>query len=348
MRGGGRIGAPAWLGFVALAVSFGCKEGSASPPVALSPSFPLVLVGDVDLPGASNRLDYQDVDAQRGHLVVAHMNDASVLVLNLKDASVAALLPAIPTPRGVAVGGDRIFVTSSPSRLVVIDATTLTEIARVPTGNGPDGVAYDPDHRVVGVSDQGDGAISLIADAGSGARVAVPLGKETGNVAYDPSRRVFFVTVVSASPPDKVMAVDPSTNAITARIDLPGCAGAHGLRLHPDGKSALVACEDNDSVARVDLDGAHAVTTAKTGSGPDVLAIDAAASWLYVAAESGDLAVFDLARPGLVAIDREHVGDNAHSVAVDPTTHRVFFPLTKGPHGKPAMRIMKPVALTKK
>src|SRR5690349_13861416 len=30
---------------------------------------PLVLVGDVDLPGAANRFDYQDIDAARGHLI---------------------------------------------------------------------------------------------------------------------------------------------------------------------------------------------------------------------------------------------------------------------------------------
>jgi hypothetical protein len=41
-------------------------------------------------------------------------------------------------------------------------------------------------------------------------------------------------------------------------------------------------------------------------------------------------------------LDRENVGANAHSVAVDPVSHRVFFPLAVGPGGKPALRIMRP------
>ncbi len=45
----------------------------------------------------------------------------------------------------------------------------------------------------------------------------------------------------------------------------------HALRIHPDRKSALIACEDNAELARVDLDGAHAVSLGETGSGPDVL-----------------------------------------------------------------------------
>jgi DNA-binding beta-propeller fold protein YncE len=195
---------------------------------------------------------------------------------------------------------------------------------------------------MVGVSDQADGAVSLIASAGSGARKQVPLGVETGNVVFDASRGLFWATAVQASPPDRLVAIDPVAASVTMRIDLPGCDGAHGLRLHPDGKSAFVACEKNDTLARVDLGGAHAVTTAKTGSGPDVLSVDPGLGLLYVAAESGDLTVFDIQQPGLVTVDTEHPGDNAHSVAVDPATHRVFFPLKSGPKGTPVLRIMRP------
>ena len=37
-------------------------------------SFPLTLVADVDLPGKAVRFDYQDVDGELDHLVIAHMN----------------------------------------------------------------------------------------------------------------------------------------------------------------------------------------------------------------------------------------------------------------------------------
>lgn len=303
----------------------------------------LSLVEDVPLPGAPVRFDYQDVDVARGHLVIAHMDDDAVLVVQLSDGAVVKLLSGIPTARGVVVAGEvgRIFVTSSPDQVVIIDAASLTELARVTTGTAPDGIGWDPTHRVVGVSDQGDGALSLLADAGSGRRVQVPLGVETGNVVFDAVRGVFWATVVRAAPPDQLVAVDPLAASVTARVDLPGCSGAHGLRLHPDGQSALVACEGNAVLARVDL-ASRAVVTAAVGSGPDVLAVDPGLRWLYVAAESGDLTVFDLGRPGLVTLDAEHVGAAAHSVAVDPATHRVFFPLAVGPHGAPVLRIMRP------
>jgi YVTN family beta-propeller protein len=320
----------------------GCGRNGASAPVSNSPNLPLTLVADAPLPGGSTRFDYQEIDPSKGHLVVAHMNDASVLVLNLADASVAKLLPNIPTPRGVAVGDGRIFVTSSPSQLVIIDGSALTEIARVSTGTAPDGVGYDPVDHVAGVSDQQDGAADLVPSMGMGQRTPVPLGKETGNVIYDAGRGMFWAAVVNASPPDQLVQIDPVAKKVTTRIDLPGCSGAHGMRVHPDGKSAFVACEDNNVLVRVDLGTARVVASAPTGAGPDVMAIDPGLGWLYVAAESGDLVVFDIGKPGLVNIDQEHPGDNAHSVAVDPATHRVFFPLMSGPNGKPVMRIMQP------
>jgi DNA-binding beta-propeller fold protein YncE len=342
------------LGALLISGCPGSARTNAAPPEAGTPNgatstagtahLPLVRVADVDLPGGATRFDYQDIDPGPGHLVVAHMNDGSVLIDDLRDGSVLKELKGIPTARGVVAADDVgiIFVTSSPNLVVLIDAKSLTEIKRVTTGNAPDGIGWDPTHKVVGVSDQHDGALSLIPDAGSGVRKQVKLGTETGNVIYDAPRGWFWITVVTGSPPDKLVAVDPVSAKITTSIDLPGCKGAHGLRIHPDGQSALVACEDDDLLARVELGGAHAMVTSSTGSGPDVLSIDPGLGWIYVAAESGDLTVFDIGKPGLTLVGHDHPGDHSHSVAVDPATHRVFFPLMNGPNGTPVLRIMRP------
>src|SRR5436190_23171877 len=108
---------------VALAALVACTRGGSSPSGTL-----LALVNDVPLPGGATRFDYQEIDSAHGQLVVAHMNDDAVLVLALADGSVRKELPNIPTPRGVAIGDGKIFVTSTPAHLVIIDATTLTEI----------------------------------------------------------------------------------------------------------------------------------------------------------------------------------------------------------------------------
>jgi len=328
-------------GLVLLSLLALCRWASPSPQVS---PLPLVLVAEVPLPGKAVRFDYQDIDPSTKRLFIAHMSDDAVVVVSAVDGSLLKVMPRIPTPRGVVVAADakRVFVTSSPSQLVIIDSQTLKELGRVGTGRSPDGVAWDSVHRVVGVSDQGDGALSLIAGSGAGARKQVALGSETGNVVFDLGRATFWITVVAAAGPDQLVSVDPLAAKVVARVPVPGCSGAHGLRIHPNGKSALIACEGNSKVARVELGGAHAVTLAPSGPDPDVLAIDPGLALLYVAAESGDLSVFDLAKPGLVTIGHEHPGAASHSVAVDSATHHVFFPLAVGPHGAPVLRILRP------
>jgi DNA-binding beta-propeller fold protein YncE len=292
------------------------------------------------------RFDYQAVDPVRRRLIIAHMNDASVVAVALGDGAVVRVVSNVPVPRGVAVASElaRVFVTSSPHSLVVLDADSLAEVARVPTGAGPDGVAWDTAHHIVGVSDQSDGALSLVFDAGRGKRSSVHLGRETGNVAFDAARGWFWVAVERAAPPDALVAVDPLTAKVVRTVELAGCRGAHGVLLHPDGATAFVACEDDARIARVALaeSGGPASVLAPSGADPDVLALDPELGWLYVAAESGDLTVFDVTRPGLVLVGREHPADGSHSVAVDPATHRVYFPLARGPNGAPTLRIMVP------
>ena len=326
------------LALVALS-GCGASQNPESNPVGL-----LVDVTDIALPGGATRFDYQDIDPSQGHLIIAHMNDSNVVVANLSDGSLVKVLPNVQTARGIAVAPEvgKFFVTSTSDEVVAFDTTTLAEVGRIATGHAPDGVAWDPTHGYLGVSDQADGAISLIANAGAGPRTRVALGSETGNVVFDASRGVFWITVVAPSPPDLLVGIDPVAAQITTSIGLPGCRGAHGLRLHPDRQSAFVACEANDTLARVDLAGAHAVTLGATGSGPDVLALDPQLGWLYVAAESGDLTIFDVTQPGVVLLGHVSPGANSHTVSVDPATHRVFFPLKDGGDGTPLLRIMKP------
>lgn len=91
----------------------------------------------------------------------------------------------------------------------------------------------------------------------------------------------------------------------------------------------------------VDL-GTHRVTASyEVGTGPDVLAYDSGLRYLYVASESGVVSLFKAARGALTVLGSGQAGPNAHVVAVDPTTHNVFFPLKNG-GGEPVLRIMSP------
>jgi hypothetical protein len=64
---------------------------------------------------------------------------------------------------------------------------------------------------------------------------------------------------------------------------------------------------------------------------------------LYVACESGALAVFEERDAKLTSLG-QYRAPHAHTVAVDPHTHRVYLPL-QDIDGKPVLRILVPAAM---
>ena len=80
------------------------------------------------------------------------------------------------------------------------------------------------------------------------------------------------------------------------------------------------------------------------GDSPDVLAFDTASKRLYISAHSGVVAVAVERGRKLVKLGQAFLASNAHTVAVDPTTHLVYFPLERGSGGRPELRIMAPKA----
>jgi hypothetical protein len=92
---------------------------------------------------------------------------------------------------------------------------------------------------------------------------------------------------------------------------------------------AFAACRGAAPVlAVVDLRARRQTMVLPLPSGIDVLAFDPGLQRLYAASETGMVAVFAVAADRSVTeMGRGFLGPNAHSVAVDPTTHRVYFPL---------------------
>jgi hypothetical protein len=65
---------------------------------------------------------------------------------------------------------------------------------------------------------------------------------------------------------------------------------------------------------------------------------DAASRTLYVAGEAGIVSMFSVKSAEVRKIGEGRIGPNAHVVAVDPTTHRAYFPL-KNVGGQPLLRV---------
>jgi YVTN family beta-propeller protein len=225
-------------------------------------------------------------------LFVAHLGDSAVDVIDLRTNHVHAVIPNISQVHGVLVVPQlgRVYATATgDNQLAVIDEKSLRVIARVPAGDYPDGLAYAyPEHKLY-ISDE-IGGTDTVVDVRTNHRIAtIPLGGEAGNTQFDPaSGRIF----VNAQTTGQLIEVDPRRDRIVGRTHLPYCNSNHGLLIDAPARTAYIACDGNATLLTYEMGPRKVTAKAGVGDEPDVLALDTKNRRLYVAAESGVVAVF--------------------------------------------------------
>ena len=302
---------------------------------------------DIALPGKADRFDYASVDAQRRLLFLAHLGSGVVTAVDLRTARVVANVADVPAVHGVMVVPElrEVFATATGrNRLDVISEQTYRVIARAPAGTYPDGMAYAPETQELFISDE-SGRTETVIDTRTDRRVAtIPLGGEVGNSQYDPTSHRVLVDVQTL---DEIAAIDPHTNSLVGRYPLPhSCRNDHSLLIDAPARVAFVACDGNAKLLLVDITDMHVLSVHDVGRDPDVLAFDPGLRRLYVASESGVVAVFELKGRDLQLLGRKFLAEEAHSVAVDPSTHLVYFPL-QNIHGRGVLRVMAPTDVSR-
>jgi len=323
--------------------------------VATATAFPLMGYGselplrqvrpDIILPGGANRFDYASIDPHRRLLFISHLGSNLVIAFDLKTERVLAAIRNVPAVHGVLAVPEirEVFASATGrNRLDVISERSLRVIAHAPAGVYPDGMAFAPDVNRLFISDEHGGTETVI-DTRTNRRIAtIPMGGHVGNSQYDPVTDRLFADVQTR---DQIVAIDPHTDRIVQRYSLPNsCHHDHSLLIDSPARLAFVACDGNATLLVVDMRNMRVLSVHEVGRYPDVLAFDPGLRRLYVASESGVVTVFELNGTRLSLLGRKYLAFEAHSVAVDPITHWVYFPL-QDVNGRGVLRVMAPTGL---
>jgi DNA-binding beta-propeller fold protein YncE len=353
-----------WRALLAGVVVAGGGMASVTTLAALPPSADqfFALERDVPLGPKIDRFDYQSLDPGTGRLFISGMSIGKLLVFDTSTNKLLTELDGYPQVTGVlavpemhkvyaSVPGDGVGALVSAAsgmagigsgQVVILDSRSLHEIARVPAGVFPNGITYDPDDRTIFVTDEFGKGVTII-DGEADRRIGrVELGGLIGNVQYDPITKRVYAAVKNTN---ELVAIDPKSHAVVARFRLNGGRHPHGVAILPGSALAFVACDEDDRLLVVALDKGRVLNSLPIAHRPDVLAIDAALRRLYIASESGALSVLDIkdaASPAVIATFP--YAENAHSVGVDPNSHRVFLPL-RNVDGRAVLRILQPKTL---
>ncbi len=306
-------------------------------------SLGLQQVRDIPLAGGANRLDYQDIDYNTNRLYVSHLGSSMVHVFDLGKQQVIKDISLTSSPYGILTVPSlkEVFVgVGGNNQVAVIDENTLQVTKYIQAGDTPDGIAYYPQTRTIYVSNENGGTVSVINAQTNEHITDIQIGGAVGNTHnYDRQSRIY----TAAGDDNKFVEIDPSTNKVVNKYDLPGCSHPHGFYIDTQTHYAFITCDVNNVMLVFDLDSKKIISSDTVGAIPDVLAYDEGLHHLYVAGESGIMTIFDVQKGNVKKIYEGLIAPHAHTVAVDQTTHLVYLPL-ENINGKPVLRILKPTS----
>lgn len=157
--------------------------------------------------------EFSAVDGH-GKLWVNIEDTSEIVELNTAKATVTKRYPltGCEEPSGLALDAKklRLFSVCGNSVMVVSDIASGRVIAKLPIGEGSDGVAFDP-ARGMAFSSNGSGTVTIVAEAGAGYKVVATVPTERGarTITLDPGSHRLYSPTARFGPPPAATAQQP-------------------------------------------------------------------------------------------------------------------------------------------
>lgn len=298
---------------------------------------PLKRIGTIALPphAGAGGFDHAAVASRAGRLYVAHTANDALDVIDTRAGKHLSSLRGLAGVAGALVCEEQGLVFTSNRGEDTVGILEPGAVCKVPVGRRPNGLAYDPGHRLLlaaNVGDPGNAAnpgeprrageppsVSFVSVDERREIARVPMPGRTRWAIFDPRTTCFFVNI--ADPPRIVLLESDHPDRVCGTIEIPA-AGPHGLDADLERRRLYCAC-DAGTLVVLDLETGAARAERRLSGPPDVIFLHAALRQLYVAI--GDPGVIDVFRTDtdtLAGTVRTEKG--AHTLALDPLSHLVY------------------------
>jgi DNA-binding beta-propeller fold protein YncE len=285
--------------------------------------------GYIELPkrGPLNVLDYLTINSST--LFVTSESSGALFKVDLDEnhpsLSTVSELPGSGAAHGVALIMDRnvAFVTRSEENTVdVFDPTSLRLLSRIPVADDADAILYAPSEKLVYVAN-GDAQIATLIDPERRITVGtVPLPGKPEFPALDPQTGILYQNLEDI---DSIVAIDLGERMVTGQWSLAPCEGPSGMAISSKQRRLFAVCSKNATLVVFDLELHRVIASLKIGGGPDSVVFDETLHRIYSAGKAGRLTVIQQDSPNAYRVlDEIHTHYGAHTLALDPVSHRVF------------------------
>jgi YVTN family beta-propeller protein len=274
--------------------------------------------------GPGERWDYATFDPSQHRVYVAHGDHVAVIDAR-SGATIGSIGPLPGGTHGIAISPENGVGFTDDGKAgiaAVFDLKTLKIIKRIPTAPDADGIVYDPSSHHVFVINGDSGSITAIDPKTQSAiaTISVGAGLEAGDVD---GRGKLFVDGVENH---DLVVIDTRTNTVTAHYPMPGCERPHGIAVDPATENVFVTCINKVMVV-VDGRTGKNIATFPIGASSDGAAFDTKRKLAISANGEGTITIVREVGPSRFVSDGTvATWPSARTIAIDPSTGRLFLP----------------------
>jgi len=279
----------------------------------------------IDLPGQGGHGDWVTYDEQTNTVWIGQAPAHNVIVIDAEKLAVKATISGVQEANGIDIGDTYAFVSDAKSNtLVVIDKRTFEKVATINSGGeGPDGVSVDGHTgKVLVANDDTDNEV-LFDGKPPFAQVSTLILKPHP-ARHGPDVGLYVAQFDRLYQPvdNMIDVINPNTNQIEAVWDLGVKTDAKPMVYDDKTKHLLIGTRDQKMLTVDPATGGLVNTMPFKGGDVDQTAIDVIARRAFMGDKSGNVEVVDLDSNTII----DHIASekNAHTLTVDPKTHRVF------------------------
>ncbi len=271
--------------------------------------------------GGEGFWDYLGIDPPARHLFISR--GTHVMVIDADSYKVVGDIPDLKGVHGIAVAAEfgRGFISEGQANQVTIfDLKTLKATSTAKTGEGPDGIIYDPaSKRVFAFCGHGKTATAIDAATGNVAG-NIDLGGRPEFAATDGEGHVYN----NLEDQSIELEIDSKNLKVLNRWPLAPCESPSGLAIDAEHHRLFVGCH-NKMMAVLDADNGKLVATVPIGQGVDANRFDPGTQLAFSSNGDGTLTVVHEDSPDkYTVVQNVQTQRGARTMEVDPTNHNVF------------------------
>jgi YVTN family beta-propeller protein len=274
-----------------------------------------------EIPISDGRWDYLSIDPQARRLYVTHENN--IIVLNLDDDKIVGEIADTPHVHGFAIAPDLGVGFSSnggEAKASVVDLKTLKTITKVPTGENPDAILYEPGRKEV-YTFNGRGKSATVFDAKTYQVVAtIPLGGKPEFAVADTKAGRVFCNIEDTS---ELVTLDTATHKVAARWSLAPAEEPSGLAIDRENHRLFPGCRA--AMLMVDENSGKVITSVPIAPGVDACEFEDATHLAFASCGSGTITIAKEEGPAKLAVAQTlETKRGARTMTLDPKTHRIY------------------------